>query len=148
LRALPNRRYAVNSPRLSLEDAKIKLAEVFAVLKPDLSVETIPVTPTIFEEMDSKFEGFKNHLLVSEFEFTEDWPTWEQHPAGDEIVVLLTGQVEIILRKDGKDERIPLSEPGSYIVIPAGTWHTAKISMPTRMLFITPGEGTEDRSEL
>ncbi len=131
-----------------MSDARKKLAEAFAVLKPDLSVETISVSPTVFEELDSKFNGFKNHVLISEFEFTEDWPTWEQHPAGDEIVVLLSGKAELVLRKDNADEFVSLTESGTYVVIPAGTWHTAKTSVPTRMLFVTPGEGTENRTEV
>lgn len=131
-----------------MSSPNIKLAEVFAVLKPDLSVETVRVTPTIYEKLDSGFDGFKNHVLVSEYEFSESWSTWERHPAGDEIVVLLSGQVEMILQKDGDDECISLVEPGSFVVIPAGAWHTARTSVATRMLFVTPGEGTEHRAEV
>ena len=126
----------------------LKLTEVFAVLKPDLSVDTVRVTPTIYEELDSRFNQFKNHVLVAEYEFSESWPTWERHPAGDEIVVLLSGQAEMVLRKNGDDERISLTEPGSFVVVPAGTWHTARTSVATRMLFVTPGEGTEHRTEV
>ena len=28
------------------------------------------------------------------------------------------------------------------IVVPRNTWHTAKVSEPTQMLFVTPGQGT------
>jgi quercetin dioxygenase-like cupin family protein len=125
-----------------------KLSEVFAVLKPDLSVDAVPVSSTIYEELDSKYDQFKNHVLVAEYEFTQDWPTWERHPAGDEIVVLLSGQVEMILRKNGDDERVLLTQAGSYLVVAAGTWHTAKTSMATRMLFVTPGQGTENRADV
>lgn len=38
-----------------------------------------------------------------------------------------------------------LSEPGTYVLIPRGTWHTATTSEPTRMLFLTDGEGTDHR---
>lgn len=131
-----------------MSSQNLKLAEVFAVLKPGLSVETIRVTPTVYEELDSRFDGFKNHVLVSEYEFSENWPSWERHPAGDEIVVLLSGHTEMIMRKDGDDECISLVEPGSFVVVPGGTWHTARTSVATRMLFVTPGEGTEHRVEV
>jgi len=52
------------------------------------------------------------------------------------------------MRRSGIDECIPLSDPGSYVVIPAGIWHTARTSVATRMLFVTPGEGTENRAEV
>ncbi len=130
-----------------MSKSKLKLADMFAVLKPDLSVETVRVTPTIYEELDSGFNQFKNHVLVSEYEFAESWPSWERHPAGDEIVVLLSGQAEMVMRKNGDDECVSLAEPGSFVVVPAGTWHTARTSVATRMLFVTPGEGTQHRSD-
>jgi hypothetical protein len=38
-----------------------------------------------------------------------------------------------------------LRDAGSYVVVPKGVWHTARTSVATRMLFVTPGEGTENR---
>jgi hypothetical protein len=29
--------------------------------------------------------------------------------------------------------------------VPRGTWHTTKVHAPSSMLFITPGEGTQNR---
>jgi mannose-6-phosphate isomerase-like protein (cupin superfamily) len=124
------------------------LAQVFAVLKPDLSVEPITVSPGIYDELDKKFDRFRGHVLVAEYEFSEDWSTWERHPAGDEIVVLLSGKAEMVLHKDAGDESLVLVEPGSYVIVPEGTWHTAKTSVTTRMIFITPGEGTENRADV
>ena len=31
------------------------------------------------------------------------------------------------------------------LLVPPGVWHTARIDVPTVMLFVTPGEGTEHR---
>jgi hypothetical protein len=31
------------------------------------------------------------------------------------------------------------------VVVPKATWHTAKISTPTALLFVTPGEATQNR---
>ena len=124
------------------------LAEVFAVLTPQLSVEPIDVSPSVFDELGSRFTGFKNHVLVSCFEFAADWPTWERHPAGDEIVVLLSGKVTLLLRTAKGDTRIELSQMGSFVIVPRDTWHTARAAEPTRMLFVTPGEGTENRADL
>jgi quercetin dioxygenase-like cupin family protein len=43
---------------------------------------------------------------------------------------------------DRGDECVRLSEPGTFVIVPKNTWHTARIHAPTRMLFVTPGEGT------
>lgn len=124
------------------------LATEFAVLKPDLRVETVAVSPSIYAELHAKFHQFAQHVLVSEHAFSENWSTWERHPAGDEVVVLLSGSAQVILRLPEGDERVVLTESGSFAVVPAGVWHTVEITQPTRMLFITPGEGTENREQI
>jgi uncharacterized cupin superfamily protein len=120
----------------------MNLASTFAVLAPNLSAIPVPVTPTVFEELDRRFSNFKGHVLVSIFGFDSDWPTWERHPAGDEIVCLLSGRATFIL-EDGK--RIDVREPGEFVIVPKGMWHTAKTTEPTKMVFVTPGEGTENK---
>jgi len=130
-----------------MRDATAKLSDVFAVLKPDLSVDPIDVTPDVYQQLDERYGGFRGHVLISEHGFREDWPTWERHPAGDELVLLLSGNATMLLRRSGGDESVTLDQPGSYVVVPANTWHTARVAEPTRMLFITPGEGTENREE-
>jgi len=121
----------------------MNLASTFAVLRPDLGATPVAVTPTVYEELDRRFAGFKDHVLVSIFDFAADWPTWERHPAGDEIVCLLSGRATFLF--EGSREQMELSEPGSFVIVPKGTWHTAKTTVPTRMLFVTPGEGTENK---
>ena len=130
-----------------LDVAPKKITDVFAVMTPDQFVKTIPLSPTLYEQLDVDFNGFRAHVLVSCHEFDEDWSTWEKHPAGDEIVLLLSGNATIVLRTPAGDESIALDEAGTYIVVPRDTWHTAKVSEPTRMLFITPGEGTQNEAE-
>ncbi|HTR79856.1 MAG TPA: hypothetical protein VMH39_17210 [Gemmatimonadaceae bacterium] len=126
----------------------MKLHETFAVLRPDLSVGTIAVTPTIYEELDAAFNQFRSHVLIASFEFERDWETWERHPAGDEIVILVSGAATLKLRKPSGDEAVELREPGAFIIIPRNTWHTAEIGQKTRMIFVTPGEATENRADI
>ena len=123
------------------------LADTFAVIKPDLSVDRVAVTPELYARLDSDYGGFTGHTLVSMHEFTEDWPTWERHPAGDEIVMLLAGGATFLLALPDETRPIVLDEPGSYIVVPRNTWHTARVPGSARVLFITPGEGTENRED-
>jgi len=124
---------------------KRDLATTFVVLEPDQSAALVDVTPTVFDELRSRFGGFKGRVLVSSFAFDSDWSTWERHPAGDELVCLLSGAAALVLDREGKQETIELNRAGEYVVVPKGTWHTARTEVPTRMLFVTPGEGTENR---
>jgi mannose-6-phosphate isomerase-like protein (cupin superfamily) len=83
--------------------------------------------------------------LVSLFDFTSDWDSWEMHPAGDEVVVCISGEMTLIQeRPDGSLHSEPLSA-GQYLINPAGTWHTANIAEAATALFITAGEGTTGR---
>jgi mannose-6-phosphate isomerase-like protein (cupin superfamily) len=121
------------------------LSPTFVVVQPDHSAVAIPVTPTIFEELDRRFDNFRDRVLVSSFAFDTDWPSWEIHPAGDEIVCLMSGEATMILDRNGSEDVVHLSVPGSFVIVPKGTWHTARTSTPTRMLFVTPGQGTRNK---
>lgn len=119
-----------------------RLLETFAVMQPDQGVTPIDVTPALYQQLDTQFDAFKGHWLLSVHEFKERWSTWECHPAGDEIVILLSGACRFTLKTPTGESDVRLAEAGEYVVVPKGYWHIATPESPTRMLFITPGEGT------
>lgn len=119
------------------------LHDLFVVLKPDMRVDLAEVSPELYDNLDKQYSGFHGHALIACHSFTESWGNWEMHPAGDEVVVLLSGAATMVLLKDGAEEAVELNAPGSYVVVPAGIWHTARVAEPVTMLFVTPGEGTQ-----
>jgi len=123
------------------------LARQPVILTPQLAAVSKTITDSFYQELDSEFDGFAGHVLISSHAFDKPWGVWEMHPAGDEVVVLLSGDIDFILRTDDGDRTLRVTEPGDYIVVPKGLWHTARPRAPTTMLFITPGEGTENRDE-
>ena len=82
--------------------------------------------------------------MVCVFPQGATWTTWERHPAGEEVVVLLSGRVDIIQEIDGEHRTVEL-RPGQAMVNPRNVWHTADVHEPGEGLFITPGMGTEHR---
>ncbi len=121
------------------------LAATFARLRPDASIETLPVDDTFWPRLTSGQLGdFHHEYLVSLHAFETDWSGWERHPEGDEIVCLIDGDVTFVLDVDG-EQSVRLSDSGAFLVVPRGTWHTARVAAPSRMLFVTAGEGTEHR---
>jgi mannose-6-phosphate isomerase-like protein (cupin superfamily) len=72
------------------------------------------------------------------------WEGWERHPAGEEVVYLLSGRVDIVQDLDGAHHVVEL-RPGDAIINPTNVWHTARVHEPGLALFITPGDGTEHR---
>lgn len=69
---------------------------------------------------------------------------FERHPAGDELVVCLSGSVTVARDADGVPERVVLG-PGEATVNPAGTWHAVDMTGPASILTITAGLGTDHR---
>jgi len=112
------------------------------ILGPQGDATPKAVTPAFYEELDSEFGGFRGHVLISKHSFDEPWGIWEMHPKGDEIVCLLSGDVDFVLWHDGEESTLRVDRPGSCIVVPKGAWHTASPRKATTMLFFTPGEGT------
>ena len=123
------------------------LASTFVTMGLDLAAETIAVTESVWADIDESFGDFRGRTLISSFEFREAWPTWEIHPAGDEFVCLIDGDTDMTLALPDGDETVRLEQPGEFVIVPKGVWHTASPHRPTRMLFVTPGEGTENRDE-
>lgn len=59
--------------------------------------------------------------------------------------MLLSGTATLVLGTASGEDTVVFDAPGSYVVIPRNTWHTARVAEAARMLLITPGEGTENR---
>lgn len=68
---------------------------------------------------------------------------WEIHPAGQEIVAVLSGQARLILRTDGQaGEETVILKAGSAGVVPRNRWHRIEIDSPAEMQSVTPRRGT------
>lgn len=107
---------------------------------------SIPVSETFWEELaGGKYPQLDQGRLMSAFTFSEPWSTWERHPAGEELVMLLSGAATVMLEESGQERAVQLSEPGAYVLVPPNVWHTVKTRVPTTILFLTPGAGTEHR---
>ncbi len=114
------------------------------IMSPSGDATAKTITPRFYEEL-GEFGTFAGHVLISRHDFDEPWPTWEIHPHGDEFVYLLSGDADIVLRTAEGDKTIRVNEPGSYVMVPKGTWHTARPNAPTAMLFVTPGQDTQNK---
>lgn len=83
--------------------------------------------------------------LVSMYTFTEGWTSWEMHPAGEELVVCVAGEVTLVQELGGAEVRTTL-RAGQAAINPRGVWHTADVTASATVLFITAGEGTTHRA--
>ena len=101
-------------------------------------VTALPMTADFWSEMPAIFGAGR---MLSLIDMDRDWPNWEMHPQGDEVIWLLTGRVRFITEAHGTVE----VGQGDCIVMPKGEWHTADVLEPGKALFVTEGAGTQHR---
>ncbi len=117
----------------------------FVVLGPDKTATIEPCDSTLYQRLEQNYAGFKGYELVSCHRFDRDWETWEIHPHGDEIVILLSGCVTFVLQLEGGEDSIRLDREGMFAIVPRNVWHRALTDVDSRLLFITPGQDTRHR---
>ena len=68
----------------------------------------------------------------------------EMHPDGDELLVMISGRVKVILEDREPAREIELG-PGESIIVPRGVWHRVLPLEPTQLIHMTPGPGGDHR---
>ena len=100
-------------------------------------------SPEYLSAYEERFTGDGDEgLLLCVLAQDATWDSWERHPAGEEVVVLLSGRIDVVQEIDGAEYVVEL-RPGQAMINPAGVWHTARVHEPGMALFVTPGRGTE-----
>ena len=118
----------------------------FIVLSPDKKAAIEASDATLYQRLENSYNGFVGHELIACHEFETDWESWEVHPHGDEVVLLISGEVTFTLNTEAGQINITLHEQGQNLIVPKGVWHTAQTSKKAKILCITPGPGTQQKS--
>ncbi|HMF04189.1 MAG TPA: cupin domain-containing protein [Acidimicrobiia bacterium] len=127
---------------LKLNEA-FDLATTYVQLDDGPAAVPIEVDDRFWETIDRRAE-LSGGRLVGTFHNAADWDAWEMHPAGDEVVCLLSGAIDVVLDEEG-GERVFALEAGHACIVPKGVWHSANVREPGDTLHITRGEGTQHR---
>jgi uncharacterized cupin superfamily protein len=125
----------------------LNIFKTFAVINRHKQISTETVDPSLYQRLDDNYDQFKGCELVSCYTFEDDWDSWEIHPSGDELVILLAGDITFVIDSGDKMTELQLTTAGDYAIVSQGCWHTAKVHAPSQVLFITPGEGTHHKME-
>ena len=118
------------------------LRHTFAHLKAT-GAEPVPTGPDFWAELVSRDRNYPGRLAMI-LPMTADFPHWERHPAGEELIVMLSGACTLILETAAGETRTHL-EAGKAVLVPTGVWHRAEILEPGEALFVTEGEGSEHK---
>ena len=69
----------------------------------------------------------------------------ERHPDADEVLVLISGAIDVLMEDESGGESVHPVRPGEVIVVPKGVWHRVVTREPGQLLHITPGPQGEWR---
>lgn len=119
------------------------LGHTFVHLKDLGQAASIPVDERFWSTVDTRSDLQVGRLLGS-LVLEKDPPHWEMHPAGDELVVALSGAFEVVMQ-DGRADHVVELAAGQAFLVPFGVWHRLMVKAPGRILFVTPGKGTQHR---
>lgn len=117
---------------------------VYLHLRADGAIEVMDGGERFWSRPEAELDAVARDWLVAEFAFDADWPNWEMHPEGDEIVYLIEGAIDLLLEEPGGMREVPLRGRGACVV-PRGVWHWARVLAPSRVLHVTRGQGSRHR---
>jgi mannose-6-phosphate isomerase-like protein (cupin superfamily) len=116
----------------------------YVLLTADGVAEQVVGDDAFWAQPESELDRFGRGWLVSEYRFDADWSSWEMHPEADEIVYLLEGAIDLVLERPTGHDTVALRDRG-LVIVPRGVWHTARVTVPSRVLHVTMGGGTRHR---
>jgi mannose-6-phosphate isomerase-like protein (cupin superfamily) len=67
---------------------------------------------------------------------------WERHPRGDELLCLVSGQMNVVLQEPAGERLISLA-PLSGVIVPQGRWHRLMVKEPGVLISVTQHAGTQ-----
>lgn len=107
------------------------------------SAKPITVTADFWATIHER-DDLHDGRLVTFAAVTEAWTTWEMHPHGDELIIVTRGRVRFHIDDDASITELEVSAP-EFIIMPAGSWHTADPIETAELIIITWGDGTRTR---
>jgi mannose-6-phosphate isomerase-like protein (cupin superfamily) len=68
----------------------------------------------------------------------------EMHPEADEVLLLVSGRLDVVLAESDGQRTIAL-EAGQAAIVPRGVWHHLVMREPGRLVFVNSRNGIQSR---
>ena len=120
-----------------------RLDGTYIHMKPDDSARAMEGGDRFWSTIQQRSDLHQGRLMGVSSQ-SADWDHWERHPAGEEILTLLSGEMELVLDVEGGEQRAVL-KAGETFIVPRGVWHRGVVKEAGHLMFVTPGAGTEHR---
>jgi hypothetical protein len=93
-------------------------SETYVHLAAGGSAVELPGGEQFWSMPEPELDRYGHGWLISEFECSSDWPSWEMHPEGEEFVYLLSGATTLLLELPSGLKSVPLNGRAA-VVVPA-----------------------------
>jgi mannose-6-phosphate isomerase-like protein (cupin superfamily) len=127
------------------EETAFDLSHTYIQLRDGPDAIPVPVGNDFWERIAERTELQEGRLVMVGSQ-SEDWNHWEMHPAGEEVLYLLSGALDLVLQHGNDNPRTVELRSGTAFIVPRGTWHRGIVRSPYAMLSITYGAGTQHRA--
>ena len=135
-------------------EAAFELTQTYAFLEDGGAAPLVRVSDAFWKDLlsgnpssaDARRVLHGSGWLVSVYKITRDAPGWEMHPLGDELLVMLSGEMGVVLQHAGAEEETVELRAGRSCIVPRGTWHRQVMHQPGEYLGATYGKGTQHRA--
>jgi mannose-6-phosphate isomerase-like protein (cupin superfamily) len=124
-------------PALDLDRSYVSISE-------DGLAEPVAVTPEFWQELTTGRRTVGQWLLGAG-ESRQSAPTWDLHPHGECIIILLSGSIDVTMQLEDDERVVELRETGDACLVPRGVWHRQVLHELSRRIFLTEGAGTQMR---
>lgn len=121
------------------DDIRVRLEEI--AQGPALVAHDLAAALGDLPERSMRFLAALNQCTIGVSRFSGQGH-WERHPAGDELLHILSGEGDVITVTDDGPVQSPV-RAGSLFICPQGLWHRVVPRASVSILFATPGDGTE-----
>lgn len=123
------------------------LTSTYVDVGPGKRGAAVPGGPAFWQALMTGQANLQGDWLMTASTSDGDWPHWEMHPHGEEVVLLVSGSMDFELEVDGERTTVQLRNPCDYVLVPRGAWHIARNAQAAQLVVLTAGEGTQHRAD-
>jgi mannose-6-phosphate isomerase-like protein (cupin superfamily) len=128
-----------------MSTSALDLFSTFVHLGSQGAAAPVPWTPDFWRRLTvadgDRVVGAKQGREPADFHPAE----WEMHPHGEELLLVLSGALDVVVDFPDGERTIALTAGGACLV-PRGIWHRITMRQPSDLLFVTPPSGTRLRA--
>jgi hypothetical protein len=119
------------------------MAQAFALTDRVVHVDGVGVLPTSERALlladRSSVRALVSGYLLSAFSYDAPWAYQERHPDGDEVAIVVEGEIDLLLQQPGEPAETAVRVGcGETTIVPTGAWHRVAPCAPATIVFLTP----------